>query len=342
MSRAYLRWKYLENPFFREPTFIVVRHGDQIVGMRGLYGTCWTGGSAGDSTILPHADDFIVHPDHRKQGLGKMIQDTMVAVAKKQGFPSVISLSGNDRTQEISLAGGWKALGELEQIYRYPGTREKGPRSQLNLLKRGKQVLRMTAKRFGYGPNKVASNRSVNQALKHIATEDSPRVQISSDADYAGMSSLAESVTSDQLRAPRSEAFLRWRLDNPHRKYRFIYWRDSSLRGYMILAWTTRNPYRVIIADHAVENTVVFTELMGSVVRSQRGWLSMMSSTLPDSLLRVARTAGFNSDPSFEKGPRKRFLFYPLADQVQSSVFGESQSTYPSRWHVNLLDTMNS
>jgi GNAT superfamily N-acetyltransferase len=340
MSRSYLRWKYVDNPYIEAPAFFVVRYGDQIVALRGLFGTNWVFGRGCEPMIVPHADDLIVHPDHRNRGLFQIINESIVAAAREKGFRQLISLSGSETTQKLCLICGWHCLGELGQAHRNPTLVAESFLSRVRLPQRGRQRVRSIARRFGYVPVKPPSDKLVDDAFRQIVTVTSPRIEVSPEADYAGISSLAESVSSGIFRASRSETFLRWRLRNPQRKYRYVYWRDSRLRGYMILAWTGRNANRVAIADYAAEDQFIYADMLNALVRNQRLELSLMSSTLPDSWVQTANAAGFEPDLTFEKDQRRKFLFYPLVDSSRLQLARECTETYPTQWHISLLDTM--
>jgi hypothetical protein len=66
-NRRYLEWKYEENPYFPDPVLHLVRANGRIVGMRGVYGTCWEAGTDG-RVVLPYPDDHVVAEDHRGSG----------------------------------------------------------------------------------------------------------------------------------------------------------------------------------------------------------------------------------------------------------------------------------
>jgi GNAT superfamily N-acetyltransferase len=342
MSRSYLRWKYCENPFLTSPIFLVVRYGHQIVGMRGLVGTCWISPDGKNLTTVPHVDDLIIHPQHRNHGLFLRIHQATVTAAKERGFSELISLSGGVMTQKLSLACGWQSLGPLERIHRCSSH----PRISLGIripaLRRGHYLLRRIRSRIGLIRFRLPSDRSLDRAFDNLVSKASPRIQLASEADYAAMSSLSESTASGLVRAPRSETFLRWRLNNPHRKYRFVFWRDSRLRGYLVLAWSEKRNNRVMIADYAVENICVFNELLDALVQPKTGQLRMMSSTVPDEMCRSAETAGFERDPNFEKDIRRRFLVYRTAESTCPDSLALPASAYPDRFRVSLLDTMHA
>ncbi len=196
--------------------------------------------------------------------------------------------------------------------------------------------------RLGYARSKPPVSRLVDKALSQIVIRSSSHIHISSEADYSGMSYVAEATGVESFRASRSESFFRWRLRSPHRRYRFVYWRDSKLRGYMILSWARRDPNRIMVADFAAEDRAILSDLMSALTTSGKGQLIVMSATLDTDELAMIQGAGFTEDEERILGQRRQFLFYPLQEDFKdkfskSGLFG---SVSDSR--LSLLDTMAS
>jgi len=344
-SRSYLRWKYRENPFIPSPLVFLVLRGQEVVGMRGMFGTAWTLDAGGEPVVLPHADDLVVRTDHRNRGLFVLLHRTLVAAARDHGYRALLSLSGGDVTQNLQLAAGWKALGTLKRIYRMPGIRGRRPwdlsGALLSRLPGGYRISRLR-RRLGFGPRFLPSDQALDQVLNRMTSTGNPHILLSATPDHGAMAALAEFHGGDRVRSVRSEPFFRWRLSNPDRRYRCLCWRDSRLRGYMVLAWIWRDPERVIIADYAVEEESVLGDLLDGLARSESTEYWLMSSTLPDAHLAMFRHAGFVADPGFTMDQRRRFLFFPLSGG-RSLASGEAPPRpYPGHWHVSYLDSMGA
>jgi len=156
------------------------------------------------------------------------------------------------------------------------------------------------------------------------------------------MSALAEATADAAFRAPRSEAFLRWRLGNPARRYRVLAWHDSRLRGYLILAWTGRDPFAISVADYAAEDDGVLAQLLGAVARFQRPELALLDATLPRAHRSIAADLGFGSNRESVAPDHGRFLLYPLTRESELEGCVPPASSFPGSWRVGLLDTMAS
>ena len=334
-SRRYLRWKYWENPLITSPLIFVVRLGREIVGMRGMYGTSWTLGPGYDPTVFPHADDLVIDPDHRNRGLFLLIHRAMVAEARQRGFGAILSLSGVTATQELSLVCGYRALGDLDGLHRPTTTNP-------SVLRRGEgRIMRTVRTRGGWSPA-FAWGTTVNGFCRRLASSSHDgHIEISATADLASMSSLAARVEPERLRADRGEAFLRWRLANPDHIYRFVYWRDTVLRGYLVLSWDVMRPHRVTIAEIAADADDVVADLVGALGHPTDREYTIMSATLSDAQERIIRSAGFVVDPETTNEARRQFLYLPL---TQDSPFEppSDDAEFRSRWSVSSLDIMTA
>lgn len=195
---------------------------------------------------------------------------------------------------------------------------------------------------MGLGPGRPPSNRSVDRVLGRMANRNAGPVVTSKEADVAAMAVVAEAVAPRLARSVRNESFFRWRLANPHRRYRFLFWHDSRLRGYMVLAWAARDPERVLIADYAVEDDAVLEDFLMALNRSPDTEYWLMSSTLPEAHFSRFRIAGFTGDPTCARDQRRRFQCLPLFSGGVLKGGRASSDSYPDRWRLHLLDTMGA
>jgi GNAT superfamily N-acetyltransferase len=330
LSRRYLEWKYRQNPFIARPLLFAVRYGDEIVGVRGMYGTRWNLGAGREATVLPHADDLMIREEHRNRGLFLLLHRAMVKAARTQGFEAILSLSGVATTQELSLACGYRTLDALDAVQR-PATSGTPP------LRRGEGRLLRGLRRRGVFSPVFGWGATVNGLCRHIeSTSANPRIEVSNRPDLSAMSALAMAPSPYSLGADRSEAFLRWRLANPDHIYRFLHWRDSALRGFLVLSWDVMRPGRVTIADVAAEDDDVFADLLGALAQPSDVEYVMMSTTLSRTWMHIAETAGFSAG-RHESTEQRRFLYFMVDSSAESIAPGDDLR---SRWRVSELDLM--
>jgi GNAT superfamily N-acetyltransferase len=302
----------------------VVRQGDDIVGMRGLYGTCWTVGPGATPVVVPQADDLVIDPAHRNRGLFLLLHRAMVAAAAERGFPAIVSLSGVPTTQELSLVCGYRELGDLDKVRRpitapLPRVRKASGRAIRFARRRG-------APRSGLVMNEICRG-----------LDGGANMQITSRPDLEGMSTLAESTARGTFRAVRSTEFFRWRFGDPDRVYRFVYWSDSRLRGYLVLAWDPRAPHRVQIDDHAAEDNDVLADMFDVLRQRDDVEYLMMSATLTAEQHECARNAGFVT-PNVSDDARRRFLYFPIEPSGDLGAMDGQTNRFPDAWTVALLD----
>jgi len=334
-NEQYLRWKYFENPFIENPLITVVRYGGEIVAMTGLMGMSWHAFPGRESTIVPQIDDLIIHPDHRRKGLTALMFRGVIGASLSQGYPAMISLSGGAVSNALASTKGWTEIRELERVYLVRSTPEISLSERIPGARRVKSKAMGIARRFGYWMVAPPPARFVDAAIEPIPGNDS-RISVSANADLPAMSALA--ATTNRHASARSVDAFRWRLGNPDRTYRFVYWRDTRLRGYMILGWTGENRQRAMIIDYCCETDSVFAEMLNAVARIRSDVVELMSSTLPQEHADVAYRLGFRPDHEHIFGKRQ-FFAYPL----EKSGPGPDDSSFVAlarTWRVDLMDTL--
>src|SRR5262249_36975392 len=75
-NTAYLAWKYEQNPYLPDPLIYLAVDQGKVVGMRGVFGSCWEIGT--ERFVVPCADDFVIAPAHRQRGLFGRIMSAAV------------------------------------------------------------------------------------------------------------------------------------------------------------------------------------------------------------------------------------------------------------------------
>lgn len=335
LNERYLRWKYYENPYIRDPLIIVIRHEGEAVAITGLMGMAWGMTSEQAAQVIPQPDDLFVHPDHRRNGLVGMLYARVRSISIDMEFPALIVLSGGGNSNPIAVAKGWTPVRELDRVYLIRGDRPAPIQNRVPgfrfIASKGKGL----AKRLGYSSVAPPSDRTVDAEVSEVAHVNS-RISVSAVGDVVAMSALASKVNSHN--SDRSADFLRWRFANPDRQYRFVYWGDDRLRGYMIVGWAAEDYGHVRIVDHCSENLDIFTDLLAAVTRIPHGDIELMSSTLPEREAAAAFELGFRPDPDHNFRAR-RFLATPIGNDeaygAQPPILAAASS-----WRVDLIDTL--
>ena len=99
---------YLSEMIPQNYTQVAVFEGDICVGISGL----WSGTKLWSGKYL-EIDNFIVHPDHRKKGVGKMMTDYIDAKAKETGCTMIVldAFTGNFAAHRFYYNQGYAPKG---------------------------------------------------------------------------------------------------------------------------------------------------------------------------------------------------------------------------------------
>jgi len=73
-------------------------------------------------------------------------------------------------------------------------------------------------------------------AYKHTKTQLTSSISVENKPRPLEMSRLvADTLPIDKITLVRDESFFHWRYNNPLSKYRFFYWCDHEMKGYLVL-----------------------------------------------------------------------------------------------------------
>lgn len=236
-SRDYLEWKYELNPYLQGPVYYIARAGGRIVGMRGVYGTCWEHDRARQVTVLPCADDWAVDPEYRNRGIAGLIMREAVEDLARRGFEYVLNTSGGRITVIASLAAGWRSALALEPVARRSRNEQlkSAARKRLRGVRGSWRFIRSTS----------ANITSSDEPFRRLDQMGAVRGRLPGSMIVAGDAPRTEAMAELIARLPydgrirhvRGTRYLTWRYQNPIREHRFLYCeRDGRLEGYLVLA----------------------------------------------------------------------------------------------------------
>lgn len=242
INAAYLDWKYDQNPYLRERHFFVALRGDEVVAMRGFYGTQWEGGGAVHT--VPCGGDFIIAPEYRHIGLFSAMARFAEQELTRAGFPLVFSLSAIPVTRLGLLALGWEAVAKLGELYR-ESSASMALRSAKESLKTtiGEiEGLRRIRRAVGQANGRALGQRRLNLASAFVRFDkaagetSSSVIVVETTARAREMALLISSLPYDgRLRQRRDTVYFKWRYGNPLSDYRFLYAGEKALEGYLVL-----------------------------------------------------------------------------------------------------------
>ena len=347
-SRDYLEWKYEQNPYIPVPIYYIARAGGRIVGMRGVYGTCWEHDRAANATVLPAADDWAVDPEYRNRGVASAIMREATEDLTKRGYPYALNTSGGRITIVASLAAGWRSATALEPVVRR--SRAENIRSVVRARLRGKRGA------WRFVRSNSANIRSSEEPFRRMDQMDAVRGRLPGSMIVAdkiprieAMAALIARMPYDgRIRHVRGTRYLTWRYKNPTRQHRFLYHeRDGQLDGYLVLArWPECQlptlPFHIV--DWEGTDDVVRADLLRCAVNtSQIAELGMWTAGLSHESRAVLEEAGFvKTDLDQRERGMPCILVKQLGRETPITTWslGDGSILDAKRWDMRMIYTM--
>lgn len=317
LNTAYFSWKYLENPFVDQPLFYLLITGNKVVGMRGFQGARWEGPDPDNTFQIPCACDFVTHSDFRGKGLAQNIMEYAFQDLAGLGYQYVFSSSATPIPYKSQIRRGWRLAGHYRTI-----RRETAGAGRLRAIARRMPFLRTLwslANRKASLPGQNAFARL--DALPPMAL-DGGMLTVAQEPDAPAMSALSNAVAVPELiRHVRGPEYFAWRYANPLMEYRFVFWRDTDLRGFLVLQKQRGNTPATRIIDWQATDLHVLKRLFGAVLEfGNLSSVATWSAALPAEMVSFLAEHGFATfDESFgvsdySPGLQVRSLEDPLPD----------------------------
>jgi GNAT superfamily N-acetyltransferase len=293
----YFAWKHEQNPYHREPRIYLALSGGKVVGMRSFFGTRWEAGIARETFDALYADDFAIVPEHRNRGLVSRIMDTALGDLASGSTRLLVNLSAGRVTLLASLAGGWKSAGPVRPIGRrasraVPFSLARGLARRLPLV--GPRAVRLLSRAAGA----TTPFSRIDRAAARRGGTLGPKVTLGQEARSDEMAALVSRLPYDgRIRHVRDAAYVSWRYRNPMSRYRFLFWDDRGLQGYLVLRTSPsegRPPGRVSIADWEARDDAVRADLLSAALSHGR-FLELVawSAAVPGAARALLEHSGF-------------------------------------------------
>lgn len=257
----YLEWKYFRNPYNTEPLIYVALCENEVAGMRGYYGTCWE--VAGEDILYNwlYGCDSVVHPNHRRRGLlSKLIAASTEDLANS-GYGYSISLSAHIFTSSALMKFGWLRVVALQEIHRIGTSRTTFLGNiYAKLCKRLKIYLASPEKSDPFHSFDKNAKQGRRKKMHRISIENVPRIE-----DMAEL--ISRTSREGRIQHVRDRDFFSWRFQNPLCLYRFLYWGNDRLEGYLVLqAPKTSKKVGIVIVDFEATNMTVLSDLIATSI----------------------------------------------------------------------------
>ncbi len=298
---AYIAWKYENNPY-PDATFIRLALFDgKVVGMSTVYGAQWEVGQPTQKFLCPLQCDIVIHPDHRMRGVGSKLSLLLMDDLARHGSDYIFALSANPGSYAASLRVGFQSVGVVETATQQVGGQRSNPlRAFAAKLPFVKQIYHQLRQRVYVMPPRPSQwlpfeTLDMTQALivekskGHIALEKAPRPE--------AMAELVERLGTDgRIRHTRDSGYFAWRFNNPRSMYRFLFWENNQLEGYLVLqAWLGKYEGVYNIIDWEATSLQAKSDLLLSALENgQFPKLETWSASLPQDVKAMLQERGFH------------------------------------------------
>jgi len=279
LNDAYFRWKHEQNPYTDEPVVYVALADGEVAGMRGFLGAHWQLGASGATARWRCACDLVVDPAHRGAGLFRRIMAFALAdLAEREPPQPVLNWSANPITYGASLRSGWRLLAPYA-----PWSRRT---ARTRIARAVDERIRHwpVAWRFADVAARLALHRGFD-ALEHgwSAREHPAAMMLVDEARADAMAALVRGARSPRVGHVRDATYYRWRFRNPLCDYRFLYWYEPDLRGFLVLQLARRGDAADInVVDWEAATPELLDAMIAALVAIP-GYdaLSVWTATLP-------------------------------------------------------------
>jgi hypothetical protein len=268
---SYFKWKYYDNPYTETPLGIMALYKREVVGFRGYFATRFQIKGKNDKIISLCPGDTCVHPDHRRKGLSVAMGDRASEEYSGKYF-FFLNLSST----KISLPGYLKMRFLPLSLKTYL-TRC----STAGLVK----YLFNAKKRF----NQIASKIPFG-TFDDIIVSQQPRSK--------DMHVLIEGqeVNTDKITLFQDEDFFRWRYENKHNKYVFLYrLKNGVIIGYVVIQISPNNR-RGYIVDYAQGDETSVEKILEFIIKAKCfDVLSIYHFSVTDDIKQNLQDLGFKN-----------------------------------------------
>jgi hypothetical protein len=348
LNTRYLEWKYERTADGSDSSIYLACHEGRPVAMRGFHEATLEAGTPTQVFRVVIAGDALVSAPHRNRGLVSRI----IHLAEKElasRHPYLVSLGGANRVNMLGLLTlGWRSAGAVQPAGRVTTRARAGHWLSSELS--GMRVLwrvnwpRLLAavdqRRLFRRLDAARAGRAGPGKAMPITVDGRPRVD--------AMAGLVERLGHDgRIRYRRDREYLDWRFRDPSKEYRFLYWDESQLEGYLVLSKRVTDLgrwQRVYVSDLEATHTSIRTALLSAAMSWGRfPELVTWTASLSDEEIRVLRDQGFAPvDPADTVRGCPCILVRPLGTDARSSewLLGGRKITDISNWDVRVLYSM--
>lgn len=285
LNESYFQWKYQQNPYLEaDPLIYLAICGRRVIGMRGFFGMQLECGVPTQRFTCLYADDMVIAPEHRNRGLMSVIMTSAFKDLAAKGYEYVFNLSAGPVTLRSSLSMGWRSAGWVRPM-RWRSWRDLGS-GALGRLKSLPTMRRWTAHIASLRFDRLRRFEDIELNQFDCALQATSSISVKDAPQCTSMMHLVGRIgDSGRIRHVRDEKYFHWRLQNPLRRYRFLYCGEDRLEGYIVLQECTSGAavHNVVnIVDWEASNETAQARLLeGALALAKGRRLVIWSASLP-------------------------------------------------------------
>jgi len=331
LNASYFDWKHEQNPYVNEILiYLAVRKG-KVVGMRGMYGAKWQIGKPKREFVGLCGSDLVIEPAYRKSGIfRKMVRFALNDLAKL-GYTYVFSLSAVLITRLGFLNMGWQSVGSFHTM-----------------------VLRMSTNRplrYPYKRSFLSSVEeehpfySLDRNSKELQNELNPCISVEKNPRPREMNNLIERIgAGSRIQQVRNQEYFAWRFKNPLSHYRFFFWEDNGLNGYLVLQTPVYTDERTVnIVDWEATDTQIRSDLLHAAIHlGNFECLTIWTAALPNPTKMLLKKTGFKcleNSENIRQGCIPNLLVRHLYDKIpkENWILANRHLLNMSNWDLRMI-----
>jgi len=274
LNTRYLEWKYERTPDPRDAFIYLAVHQGKPVGMRGFHEATLEAGTPTRAFSVLIAGDALISTAHRNRGLVSRIMRAAETDQAVSGYPYFVSIGGANRVNMFGLLSlGWRSAGHVQPVGRIT-VRARAGYWLSGALSRQRVLWRFDWRRLLASADQRDPFRHLDASRTDRGPGNRLPIAVESRPRLDAMAELVERLGHDgRIRYRRDRDYLDWRLRNPVNHYRFLYWDESRLEGYLVLSRRASDLggwQRVYVADLEATDLRIRSALLSAALNRGR------------------------------------------------------------------------
>lgn len=307
--RAYLQWKYEDNPNTDDPLAMVAIHKGRMVGFRGYFATDWCVGDRGLRTTILTPGDTFTHPEHRRRGLSVVMGKKAMQIYSDR-YRIFLNLSATKLSAPGYLKMGYFPLTVKSYLNSY---------SPVGL---SRFIMRVIF------PTELNKRRKKLGQYDDVVVSDRPR-----PSQMASIISMEGEKYPRCLTLHQDKDYFEWRFKNDRNEYIFYYFiKGGAATGYMVVRCPPGSPRGYVIDYGDKDGTSLNSILKLSIKKRHFDVLSIYDYCLEARNKEIFRRYGFSSQGIMRVLEKTKRGEWPLFVRPVKVDCAEND------WHIGGLD----